>query len=96
MSQWQLYTLHEVFMIKTIDTFTEYIIRKLQEFPINIKYITGLNYGNVQHRYLEELCKKYKKTHSFQESLEIYYETKFHKFSRRQFSNIKRKNDNNN
>jgi ADP-ribose pyrophosphatase YjhB (NUDIX family) len=99
MSQWQLYTLHEVLLMKTIDIVTEYVIRKLQEFPMNIKYITEpdclLGY-NVQYRYLQELCKRYKKTQSLQESLEIYYETKIHSFSRRQLFNNKRKDDNNN
>ena len=83
MTQWQLYSLNEVFLLKTIDSFKEFIIRKLQEFPINIKHITGSQIGQIQKQYLKELCKNYKKDHSTLTKINIYYETKLHKFSRR-------------
>ena len=103
LSQWELFTLQEILKYKTVDSFKEYIIRKLQEIPVCINHISARgegrilhpSIGQVNHQYLKELCKKYKKEPSILEKIILYYETKIHRFSTRQLPNIKRKNDNN-
>src|SRR5213082_1860223 len=88
---------------KTVDSFREYIIRKLQEIPVCINHISVRGEGRILHpsigqvnyHYLRELCKKYKKEPSILEKIILCYETKIHRFSTRQLLNIKRKNDNN-
>src|SRR5437763_1922776 len=69
LSQWELYTLQDIFTYKTVDSFREYIIRKLQEIPVCINHISARgegrilhpSIGQINHHYLRELCKKYKK-----------------------------------
>jgi 8-oxo-dGTP pyrophosphatase MutT (NUDIX family) len=98
MTQWELYTLQQILSIKTIDSFKEFIVRKLQEFPINIKHIT-IETGTIQtiqKQYLKELCKNYKRNPSILTRIDIYYETKIHKFSRKQLFNFQRKKNDNN
>lgn len=103
LSQWELHTLQDIFLYKTIDSFKEYIIRKLQEIPVCINHISATGdgrilhpfIGRVNHHYLKELCKNYKKEPSILEKIILYYETKIHRFSTRQLPNFKRKNDNN-
>jgi len=103
LSQWELYTLQDIFTYKTVDSFREYIIRKLQEIPVCINHISAKgegrilhpSIGQVNHHYLRELCKKYKKELSILEKIILCYEMKIHRFSTRQLLNIKRKNDNN-
>lgn len=95
LSQWELHTLQNVFLYKTVDSFKEYIIRKLQEIPICINHISMGEDKRIFHHYLKEFCKNYKKEPSIFEKIILYYETKIHRFSTRQLPNFKRKNDNN-